>query len=92
MEFMWKINLNLPILSAAAMPRTTAIGCLRQNSCSCGLKACFLFSKCTDGVGGSNCSRVNRCGGQSGGLGGGASAANTEHGGGGSIGFILLLK
>lgn len=35
----------LPNLSAAAIPRTTAIGCFKQNSCSCGLNACFLFSK-----------------------------------------------
>lgn len=74
------------------MPRTTAIGCLRQNSCSCGLNACFLFSKCTDGVGGNNCSRVNLCGGQSGGFGGGASGDNTEHGDGASIVFVFLKK
>lgn len=72
------------------MPRTTAIGCFRQNSCSCGLKACFLFSKCTDGVGGNSCSRVNRCGGQSGGLGGGASGDNTEHADGASMVFAFL--
>lgn len=35
----------VPSLRAAARPRTTAIGCLRQNSCSCGLNASFLFSK-----------------------------------------------
>lgn len=73
---------DLPNFNAAASPRTTAIGCFKQNSCNCGLNACFLLSKCTDGVGGNNCSRVKRCGGQSGGDGGGASGANIEHGGG----------
>lgn len=80
----------LPILSADAIPRTTAIGCFKQNSCSCGLNACFLFSKCTDGVGGSNCSRSNRCGGQSGGAGGAASQDNIEHGAGGSLQSVNL--
>ena len=32
-------------LSAAAMPRTTVMGCCKQNSCSWGEKASFLFSK-----------------------------------------------
>lgn len=66
------LTLHLPSLRAAARPLTTAIGCLRQNSCSCGLKASFLFSKYTEGVGGRSCSLVNRCCGGSGGWGGGA--------------------
>lgn len=65
-------TLHLPSLRAAARPLTTAMGCLRQNSCSCGLNASFLFSKYTEGVGGRSCSRVNRCCGGSGGWGGGA--------------------
>lgn len=64
--------LNLPSFRAAARPLTTAIGCLRQNSCSCGLNASFLFSKYTEGVGGRSCSLVSRCCGGSGGCGGGA--------------------
>lgn len=76
---------NLPNFRTVAIPRTTAIGCLRQNSWSCGEKACFLLSKCTDGVGGNNCSRVNSCVGQSGGDGGGASQDSIEHGAGGSL-------
>lgn len=83
-------HVSLPNFRAAAIPRTTAIGCLRQNSCSCGENACFLLSKCTDGVGGNSCSRVKRCGGQSGGDGGGASHDNTEHGCGGSLQSIDL--
>lgn len=83
---------DLPNLRAAASPRTTAIGCFRQNSWSCGLKACFLFSRWTDGVGGWSCSAVSRCGGQSGGQGGGASAARIEQGGGGSLWPIALQK
>lgn len=83
-------NRYIPILRTAAMPRTTAIGCLRQNSWSCGEKACFLLSKWTDGVGGNSCSRVKRCAGQSGGDGGGASHDSTEHGAGGSLLFIVL--
>uniref|UniRef100_A0A182VGT1 Uncharacterized protein n=1 Tax=Anopheles merus TaxID=30066 RepID=A0A182VGT1_ANOME len=71
---------NSPRSSFRAAPSclTTAIGCFRQNSCSCGLNASFLFSKNTDGVGGWSCSRVSRVGGQSGGQGGGASADRTE--------------
>lgn len=84
------LNVNIPILRTAAIPRTTAIGCLRQNSCSCGEKACFLLSKWTDGVGGTSWSRVKRCGGQSGGDGGGASHAKIEHGCGGSLLSIVL--
>ena len=83
---------NLPNFKAAAIPRTTAIGCLRQNSCSCGENACFLLSKWTDGVGGNSCSRVKRCGGQSGGDGGGASHDNIEHGCGGSLLSIDLIN
>lgn len=82
----------LPNFSAAANPLTTAIGCFKQNSWSCGLKACFLFSKCTDGVGGKSCSRVKRCGGHSGGHGIGASFAKIEQGGGCSLLFKDLQK
>lgn len=63
--------IDLPNFKAAAIPRTTAIGCFKQNSCNCGLKACFLLSIYMDGVGGNNCSLVNICGGGSGGDGGG---------------------
>uniref|UniRef100_A0A182U5Y5 Uncharacterized protein n=1 Tax=Anopheles melas TaxID=34690 RepID=A0A182U5Y5_9DIPT len=75
-----KLLFSCPKSSFRAAPSclTTAIGCFRQNSCSCGLNASFLFSKNTDGVGGWSCSRVSRVGGQSGGQGGGASADRTE--------------
>lgn len=38
-------SIFLPNFNAAARPLTTAIGCFKQNSCNCGLNACFLFSK-----------------------------------------------
>ena len=52
------------------MPRTTAIGCCRKNSCNWILNASFLLSKKTLGVGGKSCSRVKRTEGTSGGCGG----------------------
>ena len=33
------------IFKAAAIPRTTVIGCCKQNSCNWGEKASFLLSK-----------------------------------------------
>lgn len=87
-----KLILHLPNFNADAMPRTTAIGCLRQNSWSCGLNACFLFSRWTEGVGGKSCSLVKRCGGQSGGAGGGASCVNIEQAPGASLQLDFLNK
>lgn len=48
----------------------TAIGCRRQNSCRAGEKASFLFSMCTDGVGGRSSSSVSVTLGGDGGRGG----------------------
>lgn len=64
-------------MRAAPRHLTTAIGFFKQNSCRRGLKASFLFSNITDGVDGSNCSRVNCWGGGSGGVGGGPFGDNT---------------
>lgn len=58
--------------NADAKPLITAIGCFKQNSCNCGLNACFLLSKYTDGVGGNSCWWFNFIDGGSGGVGGGA--------------------
>lgn len=85
------INECLPNFNADANCLTTAIGCLRQNSCNWGLKACFLFSRNTDGVGGCNCSRVSRCVGISGGAGGGESVDSIEHVAGVSLTSIVLF-
>lgn len=59
---------------AFAKPLTTAIGCFKQNSCNCGLNACFWLSKYTEGVGGRSCWWFNFIDGGSGGTGGGVES------------------